>query len=143
VKTKRPLIGIVDDDVAVRIALGRFCNAHELRTHAFACAQHLFDSISSAPTPDCLVLDIQMPDFSGIEVQKWLLRRALHIPVIILTGHEDEGTRAESLALGARDFLNKPMDPHALLHAINDALFATTNVQWWGAAGEVRLAAQM
>jgi two-component system, LuxR family, response regulator FixJ len=140
---KRPLIGIVDDDTSVRNALRRFCNVHKLRVHAFMSGQMLFDSILAGVVPDCLLLDFEMPDVSGIDVQTWLLKRQISIPVIMITGHEDERIKARSLALGAHDVLYKPLDLHRLLHTIKDALFYATKVQCTTLLRDARLTAQI
>ena len=133
----RPLIGILDDDHAVRVALSRFFNAHKLRSHSFASAQELFDSIVTDRGPDCLVVDVQMPEMNGVDVLTAVLRQKPNIPVIMITGREDEHVRAQALGLGAYAFMYKPVDPNRLLRTIKDALFAPTNVQWVAFPGEV------
>lgn len=126
----RPLIGILDDDHAVRVALSRFFNAHKLRSHPYASAQELFDSIVTDRGPDCLVVDVQMPEMNGVDVLSSVLRHKPNIPVIMITGREDERVRAQALGLGAYDFMYKPVDPNRLLRTIKDALFAPTSIQW-------------
>ena len=132
----RPLIGILDDDHAVRVALSRFFNAHKLRSHPFASAQELFDSIVANRGPDCLVVDVQMPEMNGVDVLRSVLRHKPDIPVIMITGREDERVRSHALGLGAYDFMYKPVDPTRLLRTIKDALFAPTNIQWVSFPGD-------
>ncbi len=116
-----PFIAIVDDEEHVRIALRRLCSACDLHPRTFASAQQLFDSLDHA-RPDCLILDVQMPGFGGLDAQAWLLERGINIPAIIITGRDDEEVRVRAAALGACAYLCKPFDVEVLLCAINDAL---------------------
>src|SRR5687767_14565335 len=71
-----------------------------------------------------------MPEMNGVDVLSSVLRHKPGVPVIMITGREDERVRAHALAIGAYDFLYKPVNPNRLLSIIKDALFAPTNVQW-------------
>jgi FixJ family two-component response regulator len=116
-----PFIAIVDDEEHVRIALRRLCSACDFNPRTFATAQQLFDSLDHA-RPDCLILDVQMPGFGGLDAQAWLLERGINIPAIIITGRDDEEVRVRAAALGASAYLCKPFDVEVLLRAINEAL---------------------
>jgi FixJ family two-component response regulator len=118
----RRLIGIVDDEDAVRVALSRLCHAYGMDPRPFATPYQLFESLKDEPHPDCLILDVQMPGFNGLDAQAWLRDRGITIPAIMITGREDEQTRARALALGACAYLCKPMDVTVLLNAIKNAI---------------------
>ena len=115
------LIGIVDDEESVRVALGRLCRANGLRARTFATAHELFASLGSE-RPDCLVLDVQMPGTGGLEIHRWLRAHDVEIPVILLTGRQDDKTRARSTAVGAAACLSKPVDTVVLMGAIENAI---------------------
>lgn len=117
--TNRPFIAIVDDEESVRRAMKRLCRAYELDVAAFASAQQLFDSLESDHSiPDCLVIDIHMPGIGGLETRTQLVQRGIDIPSIMITGRDDEETRARALAAGACAYLCKPIDVSTLLGAI-------------------------
>ena len=118
------LIGIVDDEASIRVALSRLCSAYGLNPHAYASAQQLFEDLRDGRRPDCLLLDVHMPGMGGLDVQEWLRARSFNIPTIMMTGREDKQLRARALALGASAYLFKPMDGDVLLRAINDAIAA-------------------
>jgi two-component system, LuxR family, response regulator FixJ len=115
-------IAIVDDESSVRIALSRLLGAYQMVPRAFASGPELFAALNGGWDPDCLVLDMQMPGCSGLDVQAWLRDHGLDIPVIIITGREDAQLRARSFALGARAHLGKPMDASVLVGVIRDAV---------------------
>ncbi len=69
----------------------------------------------------CLVLDVHMPGLNGLELQSHLLAAGYRIPIIFVTAHPDEWTRARALRAGAVDFLEKPFGEEALLHGIRSA----------------------
>jgi FixJ family two-component response regulator len=118
----RRSIAIVDDEDSVRIALSRLCGAYGWQSSVFASASHLYESLLGGHRPDCLIVDVQMPGFGGLDVQAWLRDHELRIPVILITGREDEQLRAHAIALGAHAYLGKPMDIGVLLGAIRNAI---------------------
>lgn len=113
---KRPYIAIVDDEESVRIALQRLCSAHGLCVCAFASAHALVASLAER-RPDCVILDLQLPDCEGLDADVWLQRQGVHLPVIIITGRDD--TRPQSEVV-----LRKPVDADALLGEIRRVLNA-------------------
>ena len=115
-------VAVVDDDASYRTALRRVLTAHGLSLSTFASGPQLFASILAGDRPDCLILDVQMPEMTGLDVQAWLRDRGFNIPAIMLTGRTDEQTEARSKALGAAAYLSKPMDARALIDAIDFAL---------------------
>lgn len=120
-ETEKGLISIVDDDESVRKALSRLFKSVGRRVEAFASAED-FLSLASPRHTACLVLDLRLPGMSGLELQARLLAANYRIPVVFISAHGDGQARAEVLAAGAIDFLQKPFSEKALFDAINSAL---------------------
>ena len=114
---------IVEDDAAVRDSLGLLLGLHGLRTQSFGCAED-FLRIYQSSWAGCLLLDVRMPGMSGLELQQTLRRQSMEMPIIIMTAHGDVATVRTALRSGAVDFLEKPVDPDALLRAVHTALDA-------------------
>jgi FixJ family two-component response regulator len=121
VKT-RPRVAVVDDDESVRKALQRLLRASDLDADTFASAQDFLASLPHAPLPDCLVLDLQMPGTSGLDLQRQLVRTGPQVPTVVITGHDEPGMEARCLAAGARAYLRKPLEAGKLLAAIQAAI---------------------
>jgi two-component system, LuxR family, response regulator FixJ len=111
---------IVEDDAAVRDSLGVLLGLHGYRTQSFACAEDFLAVYR--PSAGCLLLDIRMPGMSGLELQAALLHQPPTLPIIIITAHGDVATARTALKSGAIDFLEKPIDPDALLSVVRTAL---------------------
>ena len=122
--TQRRSIGIVDDDASIRGALGRLCQAHDMSARGFATAQALFDALLVGARFDCLILDVQMPGEGGLDIQRWMQRRGVGIPVIMITGRDDKRIEARARALGASAYLYKPVDAASLFREIDKAIVA-------------------
>ena len=117
----RPLIGIVDDEESVRVALRRLCGAYGLKTAAFSSLHEL----SEAPELlqlDCLLLDVHMPGVGRAGASAWLRDRKISVPVIMMTGRDDDELRDAPLPAGVTDMLFKPVDAEVLLGAIRSVL---------------------
>jgi two-component system response regulator FixJ len=114
---------IVEDDAAVRDSLGLLLGLKGYRTQSFGCAED-FLRVYQPSWAGCLLLDIRMPGMSGLELQEALRQQSLALPIIIMTAHGDVATVRTALKSGAVDFLEKPVDPDALLTAIRSALDA-------------------
>jgi two-component system response regulator FixJ len=114
---------IVEDDAAVRDSLGLLLGLQGFRTQSFSCAED-FLRIYRPSWAGCLLLDVRMPGMNGLELQESLRRQGLALPVIIMTAHGDITTVRTALKSGAVDFLEKPVDPAALLAAVRTALDA-------------------
>lgn len=121
--TAPPLIHIVDDDDALRTALQRLLTAAGLRVQAYASAGE-FLLAPPADAPGCLLLDLQMPGPSGLQLQQALARHGIALPVIFLSGHGDLASGVQAMKAGAVDFLTKPVAREPLLEAIERALQA-------------------
>ena len=94
-------IAIVDDDAAVRKALARLLRVSSFDTVTYESAAEFLKSLE-AGRPDCLIADLQMPGLTGLELQQHLTRAGINIPTIIITAHDEFGTRERCLAAGAR-----------------------------------------
>ncbi|MCC7080912.1 MAG: response regulator [Burkholderiales bacterium] len=122
----RPLIAVVDDEESVRIALQRLIRSAGLDVITFPSGTEFFEYTQCA-APDCIVLDLHMPNMSGFDVQARLSERGSRVPVIVITGHDTEETSARARAGDMSAYLLKPVDERVLLGAIANALDAGAN----------------
>jgi FixJ family two-component response regulator len=113
-------IAIVDDDAAVRKALIRLLAA-SYDAQAFESGSEFLASLDHG-VPDCLVIDLQMPEMTGLDLQVHLVRAGIKIPTIFITAHDESGTRGRCKAAGAMAYLLKPLRKAALVGAINAAI---------------------
>jgi len=114
------VIAIVDDDPSLLRALHRLVQSNGYTVESFASARDFLDA-SPPCRPVCLVLDVHL-NGSGFELQKRLAADGLTIPIIFITGHDDDATRRRVEQSGAAAHLGKPVDEQALLHAIRRAI---------------------
>jgi len=114
------IILVVDDDVSVREALGGLIRSAGLRVETFATAEE-FLAHPPPDAPGCLVLDIGLPDLSGLDLQKRMAEINLEIPIVFITGHGDVPTSVQAMKAGALEFLTKPFADQDLLDAIQQA----------------------
>jgi DNA-binding NtrC family response regulator len=112
---------VVDDDVSVREAVGGLIRSAGLGVKTFASARESLGSLRKE-LPSCLVLDIELPDINGIELQRELATKDIQIPIIFLTGHGDIPTSVRAIKAGAVEFLTKPFDDEYLLAAIRNVI---------------------
>ena len=116
-----PLIAVVDDDVSVRKSLDRLIRSVRLGVKVFASAEE-FLNCSPPVEPDCLILDVNLPGMSGIELHRHLLARKYNVPIIFITAHgSDERARLEAASDWTVAYLIKPFGDE-LLEAVNVAL---------------------
>jgi FixJ family two-component response regulator len=118
---KRSLVSVVDDDAFVREALPDLLKELGYSSQAFPSAKAFLSSSVVADTR-CLILDVAMPDMTGPELHRELIRRRQDIPVIFVTAIGDEALRPRLLAEGAVDCLFKPVSEQALIDALHTAL---------------------
>ena len=116
-----PQIYVVDDDLSVREAVENLIRSAGLSGKTFSSAQELLASLSNE-LPSCLVLDIQLPDMNGFELQHELARKDIQIPTIFLTGHGDIPMSVRAIKAGALEFSTKPFEDEYLLKAIGEAI---------------------
>ena len=112
---------VLDDDVSVREAVGGLIRSAGLSVKTFASAREILASLREE-VPSCLVLDIQLPDVNGFELQRELATKDIQIPIIFLTGHGDIPMSVRAIKAGALEFLTKPFDDEYLLEAIREAI---------------------
>lgn len=112
---------LVDDDHAVRDALELLLESASFKTASFESAQAFLDAYSHDEA-GCLVLDIRMPDMTGMELQDALVAKEITLPIIFLTGHGNVSMSARAFRTGAVDFMEKPFDESALLDRIREAI---------------------
>jgi FixJ family two-component response regulator len=115
------VIAIVDDDPSVREGLESLIRSAGWRVETFASAQE-FLARPRADEPCCLILDLQLPGLSGLDLQKRMAEVELEIPIVFLTGHGDIPASVQAMKAGAVEFLTKPFDEEELLQAIREAL---------------------
>lgn len=113
-------IRIVDDELQVRESLGFMLNCHHWITDIYGSARE-FLSADTPSVPGCLLLDIRMPEMSGVELQRYMKQTRNRLPIIFITGHADVDTAVQTLKMGALDFLKKPVDMQTLEPAIISA----------------------
>ena len=116
----RPFIAVVDDEEPIRKALMRLMRSAGLSVETFGSGAEFLESIETR-LPDCVVLDLRMPQMDGFSVQASLARKYAALPVIILTGHDLPKDRERAMQGGASAFLRKPVLDRTLLDAISAA----------------------
>ena len=114
-------IAIIDDDKAVRTALRRLLRCAHHEAEAFGSGREFLKDLDQH-APDCLVVDVQMPDMSGLQIQQHLSAIGASVPVVMITGHDEAGAQEACLAAGASSYLRKPLDRSVLLDAIERAI---------------------
>jgi FixJ family two-component response regulator len=114
-----PRVFVVDDDDSVRGALARLLRASGYQVEGFDSPRAFLERADLGDLPACLVLDLQMPGMTGLEVQRQLDQR---LPIVFLTGHGDMNSGVEAMKGGALDFLPKPVCEADLLAAVERAL---------------------
>ena len=112
---------IVDDDSTIRESLARFLSTYGFQVHTFANAQDYLYNLDQA-TVGCLVSDIDMPEMTGLQLQRKLNNLQCVKPTIFITGHGNVNMAVEAMKIGAFDFIEKPFDPEMLMAKINLAI---------------------
>lgn len=116
-----PWIAIVDDDPSVLNALARLLRTRGRLARTFTSAKAFLAALSDG-LPECLIVDLQMPDMDGLELQRRLTLSDVRIPTIVITAHNDADTRDRATTADAFAFLAKPIQDTLLLAAIDDAI---------------------
>ena len=116
-----PLVCVVDDECSMRESLRNLFRSVGLKVQTFASAHEFLNSPFSE-APSCLVLDVQMPGTSGLELQRELGDRESGVPIIFMTGHGDIPMSVRAMKAGAFEFLTKPCRDEDLLRAVNQAI---------------------
>ena len=116
----QPHVAVVDDEEPIRKALQRLMRSAGLSVETFGSGAEFLKSIETR-VPDCVVLDLHMPQMNGFNVQAHLAQKYAALPVIIFTGHDLPDARERAMAGGASAFLRKPVLDRTLLGAISAA----------------------
>jgi FixJ family two-component response regulator len=115
------MIHVVDDDASFRAAISRVLSVSGYEVAAYESAACFLRSIETA-RPGCILLDVQMPALSGLQLQQELAKLSHGWPIIFMTGHGDIPTSVRAIKAGAEDFLTKPVARQTMLEAIQRAL---------------------
>jgi FixJ family two-component response regulator len=121
VSDAEPIVYVVDDDVSVRESLEMLLISEGLKPQIFESATE-FIAHPRARTPSCLVLDVNMPDLSGLDLQEHITGDQAELPIIFITGFGDIPTSVRAMKAGAAEFLTKPIDDQMLVDAIRQAI---------------------
>jgi FixJ family two-component response regulator len=127
VNSERPLVFILDDDPGVREAVSSLLRSAGLQVSTFESATE-FLKITSLASIDCLVLDLQLPDISGLELQR-KLAETNGPPIVFISGHGDVPSSVQAMKAGAVEFLEKPFSDQDLLEAIHSAIAQGRNAR--------------
>ncbi|MCS3742084.1 MULTISPECIES: response regulator transcription factor [unclassified Rhizobium] len=117
----KPIVHIVDDDQSYRIATERLLSAYGRTVRGYGSGDEFLACVEDGAT-GCVLLDLQMPGLSGLEIQQQLRDRAPLLPIVFLTGEGDIKASVEAMKAGAEDFLEKPGSAAVLIETIERAL---------------------
>jgi len=119
--SREAVVFVVDDDAAMREAIGSLLRSVGLSVEAFPSAREFLQR-QRPDLPACLVLDVRLPDLSGLELQRELAAGGTHPPIIFITAHGDIPMSVRAMKAGAVEFLTKPFRDQDLLDAIQHAI---------------------
>ena len=117
----RELVYLVDDELPILKALGRLLKANGIETRSFQTARAFLEAYDPQH-PACLILDLELPDISGLELQRMLQERGSTHPIVFLSGRADVARSVSAMKNGAVDFLTKPVRKTTLLAAVRNAM---------------------
>jgi FixJ family two-component response regulator len=112
-----PIIAVVDDGPSVLTALSRLLRVHSFGARTYGSALEFLASLS-AETPDCLIVDLQMPGMNGLELLRYLTGRGIDVPTIIITAHDGNDVRQHCECAGIAGYLLKPINDKDLVGTI-------------------------
>ncbi len=116
-----PTVVVVDDDISVRESLELLIQNEGWKPVLFESAQEFLERLP-AIVPSCLILDVNLPDLSGLDIQQRISDEKASIPIIFITGYGDIPTSVRAMKAGAAEFLTKPLDDAVVIQAIRDAV---------------------
>jgi FixJ family two-component response regulator len=116
------LVHVIDDDASFRTAVARRLKLAGYDVETYSSAQQLLDRLPDAQKPGCILLDVQMPGLSGLDLQSRLIERGSILPIIFVTGYADTPATVRAIKAGAEDFLTKPASSEQLIDAIERAM---------------------
>lgn len=121
-----PFVIVVDDDNSMCEALQSLLKSVGFRTAIFASANDFLNSNENAEA-DCLILDVRMPDVSGLKLQQKLVSENSRVPIVFISAHSEADEKEQALSAGATDFLYKPFSEESLLGAVDRAIKSKTS----------------
>ena len=113
---------IVDDDPSIQRALNRLVRSHGLRARIYSNAVEFLSSDISPDVAGCILLDVEMPEMSGLELQAELQSRGINLAIVFITGHGNIPMSVQAVKEGALDFIEKPFDSSALVKVVRSAI---------------------
>jgi RNA polymerase sigma factor (sigma-70 family) len=116
------LVHVIDDDASFRTAIERRLKLAGYDVETYSSAQQLLDRLPGVEKPGCILLDVQMPGLSGLDLQSCLIERGSILPIIFVTGYADTPATVRAIKAGAEDFLTKPATSAQLIDAIERAM---------------------
>jgi FixJ family two-component response regulator len=120
-KEEKPIVIIVDDDSSMRTMIARLLDSVGLKSISFSAPEE-FLRTSPPDDPACVVLDVQMPGLSGLDLQRELAKAEHQLPIVFMTGHGDIPMTVQAMKEGAVAFLTKPFRNQDLIDAVRQAL---------------------
>ncbi|MEJ8859843.1 response regulator [Variovorax robiniae] len=120
-RSPESFIAVVDDGPPLRVMLGRLLRLAEYRLREYATGGEFLASLR-AHMPQCAIVDLHMSSLSGFEVQSRIRAANLQVPVVFITGSDDDALERTALAAGVRNLLRKPFSSDELLEAIGRAI---------------------
>lgn len=120
-KEEKPIVIIVDDDSSMRTMISRLLDSVGLKSISFSAPEE-FLRASPPDDPACVVLDVQMPGLSGLDLQRELAKAERQLPIVFMTGHGDIPMTVQAIKEGAVAFLTKPFRNQDLIDAVRQAL---------------------
>jgi two-component system response regulator TtrR len=118
---RRPTVFVVDDDESTRELFRWLLSTNGIPVEVFRCAQDFLLAVR-VDQPGCVVLDLRMPDMSGLELQQHLAQRGVDIPIVFVTGEGNVSQAVAAVKAGAVDFVEKPFDYNRILSLIRECL---------------------
>ena len=115
------LIRVIDDDAEMRESLEFLLSTEGWKVRTYPSAKAFLDAVDMM-VPGCMMLDIRMPDMSGLELQEVLKKKDYALPILFITAHGDITMAVDAVKKGAFDFLPKPIDDAKLLQSVEDAV---------------------
>jgi len=120
-KAPTELVFVIDDDASMREAISRLLHTIGLTVRTFGSARE-FLGTRLPDIPACVVLDVRLPDLSGLDLQREMVERGIHVPVIFITGHGDIQMSVQAMKAGAVEFLTKPFRDQELIDAVRSGI---------------------
>jgi FixJ family two-component response regulator len=116
------IVHVVDDDASFRTAIERRLKFAGYEVATYSSAAELLESLRGSQKPGCILLDVQLPTLSGLDLQSHLIELGSILPIVFLTGYADTATTVRAIKSGAEDFLTKPVSSEQLIDAIERAM---------------------